>query len=120
MSTASLETLLEAWDGETAVVHRDREGGAWIFVCIHSTRRGPAGGGTRMKVYATPAEGLADAMRPSEAMTRKTAVAGLPFGGGKAVIGSPSCRRETSGVRCSVATETSSRRSAAPTGRART
>jgi leucine dehydrogenase len=82
----TFEQLLETWDGETAVVHRDPESGAWIFVCLHSTRLGPAGGGTRMKVYDTPAEALQDAMRLSGAMTRKLAVAGLPFGGGKAVI----------------------------------
>ena len=80
------EELLEAWDGETVVVHRDRESGSWIFVCLHSTRLGPAGGGTRMKVYGAPAEALQDAMRLSAAMTRKLAVAGIPFGGGKAVI----------------------------------
>jgi leucine dehydrogenase len=39
-----------------------------------------------MKVYGTSAETLEDAMRLSAAMTRKLAVAGLPFGGGKAVI----------------------------------
>ncbi|MGI8506157.1 MAG: Glu/Leu/Phe/Val family dehydrogenase [Solirubrobacteraceae bacterium] len=86
---AGFEELLEAWDGETAVIRRDGENDGWIFVCIHSTRRGPAGGGTRMNVYATPAEGLEDAMRLSAAMTRKLAVAGLPFGGGKAVIAVP-------------------------------
>jgi leucine dehydrogenase len=85
----TFEELLETWDGETAVVHRDRESGAWIFVCLHSTRLGPAGGGTRMKVYGRPAEALEDAMRLSAAMTRKLAVAGLPFGGGKAVIAVP-------------------------------
>jgi leucine dehydrogenase len=86
---AAFEELLERWDGETAVVHRDRESGAWIFVCLHSTRLGPAGGGTRLQVYPTPADGLADAMRLSAAMTRKLAVAGLPFGGGKAVLAVP-------------------------------
>jgi leucine dehydrogenase len=85
----TFEELLETWDGETAVIHRDRESGAWVFVCIHSTRLGPAGGGTRMKVYGTPAEALEDAMRLSAAMTRKLAVAGLPFGGGKGVIAVP-------------------------------
>ena len=85
----TFEELLGTWDGETAVIHRDRESGGWIFVCLHSTRLGPAGGGTRMKVYETPAEGLQDAMRLSAAMTSKMAVAGLPFGGGKAVIAVP-------------------------------
>lgn len=42
-----------------------------------------------MKVYGTPAEALEDAMRLSAAMTRKLAVAGLPFGGGKAVVAVP-------------------------------
>jgi leucine dehydrogenase len=88
-AVATFEELLERWDGETAVVHRDRESGGWIFVCMHSTRLGPAGGGTRLKVYVTPADGLEDAMRLSAAMTRKLAVAGLPFGGGKAVIAVP-------------------------------
>jgi leucine dehydrogenase len=83
------ETLLDGWDGETAVIHRDRETGGWMFVCIHSTRLGPAGGGTRLRVYDSPAAGLADAMRLSGAMTRKLAVAGLPFGGGKGVIAVP-------------------------------
>ena len=85
----TFEELLESWDGETAVIHRDRETSSWLFICLHSTRRGPAGGGTRMKVYGAPAEGLQDAMRLSAAMTRKLAVAGLPFGGGKAVIAVP-------------------------------
>jgi leucine dehydrogenase len=83
------EELLERWDGETAVIRRDRPTGGWIFVCVHSTRRGPAGGGTRLKAYASPSNGLADAMRLSGAMTRKLAVAGLPFGGGKGVIAVP-------------------------------
>jgi len=42
-----------------------------------------------MKVYGRPAEALEDAMRLSAAMTRKLAIAGLPFGGGKAVIAVP-------------------------------
>ncbi len=42
-----------------------------------------------MKVYGTPAEALEDAMRLSAAMTRKLAVAALPFGGGKTVIAVP-------------------------------
>src|ERR687895_175032 len=60
-----------------------------MFVCIHSTKRGPAGGGTRMKTYATPADGLADAMRLSEGMTMKMAATDVPFGGAKAVLAVP-------------------------------
>jgi glutamate dehydrogenase/leucine dehydrogenase len=83
------EDLLAAWDGEHAVVRFDPESGAWIFVCVHSTARGPAGGGTRMRVYPAPADGLADAMLLSGAMTRKMAAAGMPRGGGKGVLAVP-------------------------------
>src|SRR4051794_5431888 len=83
------EDLLRDWDGEEAVIRYDAESGAWMFVCVHSTVLGPAGGGTRMRVYAEPADGLADAMRLSGAMTRKMAVAGMPRGGGKAVLAVP-------------------------------
>ena len=83
------EELLESWDGEEAVIRYDAESGAWMFVCIHSTALGPAGGGTRMRVYDAPGEGLADAMRLSGAMTRKMAVAGIARGGGKAVLAVP-------------------------------
>jgi len=85
----AFEDLLTGWEGEHAVVRHDPESGAWIFVCVHSTVRGPAGGGTRMRVYPTPADGLADAMRLSAAMTRKMAAAGMPRGGGKAVLAVP-------------------------------
>jgi leucine dehydrogenase len=80
------ERLLAGWDGEHAVVRHDEESGAWMFVCLHSTVLGPAGGGTRMRVYPAPGDGLADAMRLSGAMTRKMAAAGMPRGGGKAVL----------------------------------
>jgi glutamate dehydrogenase/leucine dehydrogenase len=83
------EGLLDGWSGEHAVVRHDDESGAWIFVCVHSTALGPAGGGTRMRVYPAPADGLADAMRLSNAMTWKMAAAGMPRGGGKAVLAVP-------------------------------
>jgi len=83
------EDLLADWDGEHAVVRFDPESGTWIFVCVHSTVLGPAGGGTRMCTYPAPADGLADAMRLSGAMTWKMAAAGMPRGGGKAVLAVP-------------------------------
>ena len=83
------EQLLTGWDGEHAVVRHDGESGAWMFVGVHSTALGPALGGTRMRVYDSPADGLADVMRLAGAMTRKAAAAGLPRGGGKAVIAVP-------------------------------
>jgi glutamate dehydrogenase/leucine dehydrogenase len=83
------EQLLREWDGEQAVIRYDAESGTWMFVCVHSTALGPAGGGTRMRVYEQPADGLADAMRLSQAMTVKMAVANAGRGGGKAVLAVP-------------------------------
>jgi leucine dehydrogenase len=82
------EELLERWDGDHVVVRHDPSG-AWIFVCLHLTGLGPAMGGTRLKPYASPAEALQDGLRLASGMTRKLAVLGLPYGGGKAVIDVP-------------------------------
>jgi len=84
-----VEDLLAAWDGESVSIHRDRESGAWMFICVHSTRLGPAGGGTRMKHYPRLEDALADGMRLSEAMSLKFASVQFPHGGGKAVIALP-------------------------------
>ena len=81
--------MIRSWDGEEVVVRFDRPTGMWMFVCIHSTSRGPAGGGTRMKTYAEPADALDDAMRLASAMTLKMAAVDMPFGGGKAVVAVP-------------------------------
>ncbi len=83
------EALLARWDGEHAVIRHDEESGAWMFVGVHSTVLGPAVGGTRMRVYPTPADGLADVLRLSAAMTQKLAGTGYPRGGGKAVLAVP-------------------------------
>src|SRR3978361_2482665 len=53
------EELLQSWDGEEAVIRYDPESGAWMFVCVHSTALGPAGGGPRMRAYASAGDGLA-------------------------------------------------------------
>jgi leucine dehydrogenase len=82
--------LLESWDGESVSIHRDRETGTWMFICVHSTALGTAAGGTRMKHYATPDDALLDGMRLSEAMSLKLASVDFPHGGGKAVIALPS------------------------------
>jgi len=84
-----VEDLLAAWDGESVSTHRDRATDTWMFTCVHSTRLGPAAGGTRMKHYPRPADALADGMRLSEAMTLKFASVHFPYGGGKAVIALP-------------------------------
>ncbi len=83
------DSLLAQWDGEHAVIRHDEESGAWMFVGVHSTVLGPAVGGTRLRVYPTPADGLADVLRLSAAMTQKLAGTGMARGGGKAVLAVP-------------------------------
>jgi leucine dehydrogenase len=56
------------------------------IIAIHSTRLGPAVGGTRYLRYPDAEAALADALRLSQGMSYKNALAGLPFGGGKGVI----------------------------------
>jgi leucine dehydrogenase len=85
----SIESAIRDWDGESVLVRFDPPTAAWIFIAIHSTRLGPAGGGTRMKHYESPGAALRDALQLASAMTRKFAVPGLPHGGGKAVIDLP-------------------------------
>ncbi len=71
-----------------------RGSGLRAIVAIHSTALGPALGGTRFRPYPTVADGLADVLRLSRAMSYKAAMAGLELGGGKAVIlGDPSVLR---------------------------
>jgi len=64
----------------------DSDSGLNAFIAIHDTTLGPALGGCRMWNYASAQEALSDALRLSAGMTAKSALAGVPFGGGKAVI----------------------------------
>ena len=86
--------VLPEWDGELTSVRHDPETGAWFVIGVHSTRLGPASGGTRAMVYDGVADAVADARRLAGAMTLKMAAAGLPMGGGKSVIALPAPRAE--------------------------
>jgi leucine dehydrogenase len=85
----AFEDLIRDWDGEQVIVRHDEPTSSWMFVGVHSTILGPAMGGTRLKSYASPVEALDDVLRLSNAMTWKHAAAGLPYGGGKAVLAVP-------------------------------
>lgn len=71
---------------EQVVFCRDEATGLRAIIAIHSTRLGPALGGTRFHPYAGEADALTDVLRLSQGMTAKAAAAGLALGGGKAVI----------------------------------
>ncbi len=81
-----MRDLLAAWDGLGVVSRFDRETGTWIFIALHDDRLGRPTGGTRLKAYPTPEDGLADALRLAGGMTAKWAALELPMGGGKAVL----------------------------------
>ena len=74
---------------ESVHVVRDAASGLDGVIVLHSTRRGPAAGGCRLWGYASGAEMAKDAARLAEGMAYKNALAGLPLGGGKAVLNLP-------------------------------
>ncbi len=65
---------------------QDEATGLRAIIAVHSTVLGPAAGGTRRWTYVSDDDALTDVLRLSRGMTYKNAVAGLKFGGGKAVI----------------------------------
>lgn len=75
--------------GEQFVVIDDPESGAKGAIAIHSTALGPAAGGCRFWHYADKEALATDALRLARGMSYKNAIAGLPFGGGKAVLQRP-------------------------------
>jgi leucine dehydrogenase len=77
---------LEADGYEQVVFCHDRASGLRAVVAIHSTRLGPALGGTRFFPYPSEDDALEDVLRLAKGMTYKAAAAGLDLGGGKAVI----------------------------------
>jgi leucine dehydrogenase len=80
------------WDlpdfDEHELVHfvTDRKSGLKAVISVHSTHLGPGAGGTRFWHYAETGDAVADVLRLSRGMSYKNAMAGLPLGGGKAVI----------------------------------
>jgi len=75
------------FDGHELVAFgQDAATGLRAIAAIHSSARGPAAGGCRMWPYATTTDALVDVLRLSRGMSYKSAMADLPFGGGKSVI----------------------------------
>ena len=73
-------------DHEAVHFVTDRASGLKAIIAMHSTALGPAAGGTRFWHYAEDQQALSDVLRLSRGMSYKNAMAGLPLGGGKAVI----------------------------------
>ncbi|APG63743.1 amino acid dehydrogenase [Sphingorhabdus lutea] len=87
---------LPDFDAHEAVhVVEDYKSGLRSVIAVHSTNLGPAAGGTRFWHYAQPQMAITDALRLSRGMSYKNAMAGLPLGGGKAVILADAKRTKT-------------------------
>ena len=93
--------MTSLWDlpdfDEHELVHfvTDRATGLRAVIAVHSTHLGPGAGGTRFWHYGKPEDAVADALRLSRGMSYKNAMAGLPLGGGKAVILADAARTKT-------------------------
>ena len=64
------------------------------IIAIHNTHLGPALGGCRCVSYPSMEAAIIDAMRLARGMTYKSAISGLPQGGGKAVVMRPTQIRD--------------------------
>jgi leucine dehydrogenase len=67
----------------------DAETGVRGMIAVHSTRLGPAAGGCRLWSYGSARMLEVDALRLARSMSYLHAIAGLPFGGGMAVLQRP-------------------------------
>jgi leucine dehydrogenase len=75
------------YDGHEQVLYfEDTQTKLRAIIAVHNTFCGPALGGCRFYPYKNRDEALTDVLRLSKGMTYKSALAGLPLGGGKSVI----------------------------------
>ncbi|MCL2353144.1 MAG: leucine dehydrogenase [Defluviitaleaceae bacterium] len=77
---------MEDYEFEQLAFFQDKGTGLKAIVAIHNTVLGPALGGSRFWNYTHEDLAIEDALRLARGMTYKSALAGLPLGGGKAVI----------------------------------
>jgi leucine dehydrogenase len=85
-------------DHELVQLVRDKAAGLTAIIAVHSTHLGPGAGGTRVWHYPDPKDAVRDALRLSRGMSYKNAMAGLPMGGGKAVILADENRTKTTAM----------------------
>jgi valine dehydrogenase (NAD+) len=71
---------------EQVVFCQDADTALRAIIAVHSTALGPGLGGTRFYPYSSDDAALTDVLNLSKGMSYKNALAGLPLGGGKAVI----------------------------------
>ncbi len=86
---SDLFTQFSALDFGDVHFKHDPETGMKAIIAIHNTNLGPALGGCRCVSYPDTQAALDDVLHLAHAMSYKAAMAGLPLGGGKAVILKP-------------------------------
>ncbi len=72
--------------GYEKIVETELAPGIKSLIAVHNTNLGPSLGGCRFFDYHSYEDALTDVLRLSEGMSYKSAMAGLPLGGGKAII----------------------------------
>src|ERR1700731_989460 len=78
---------MREFDGHELIVFgHDAATSLRAIIAIHSTALGPAAGGCPMWPDAPTPAAVSDVLRLARGMSYKNALAGVPFGGGKAVI----------------------------------
>jgi len=87
-------------DHEALHLFNDARTGMRCVIALHSTHLGPGAGGCRFWRYPNTQAAITDALRLSRGMSYKNAMAGLPAGGGKAVLlgGGPAKSAELMGA----------------------
>lgn len=99
---------MEEHGHEQLMVFGDASTGLRGAIAIHDTTLGPALGGLRIWSHATEQDAIMDVLRLSEAMTLKSAAAGLDLGGGKAIIMRNAARDKTEALLRSFGTKVNS------------
>jgi leucine dehydrogenase len=84
--------LVAAWGHEEVVIVQDGASGLRGVLALHDARPGAAIAATRLVPEASLDQALTAALRLSRAVTHETAAAGLPHGGGAAVLVGPAAR----------------------------
>ncbi|MEA2560339.1 MAG: leucine dehydrogenase [Acidobacteriota bacterium] len=87
---AFLEQSPDFAQHEGVFIGREEGVPALFFAFVHSTRRGLSQGGLRFWKYDSLAAVIEDGLRLSQGMSRKNALAGLWWGGGKGIVTLPS------------------------------
>src|SRR6266508_1181084 len=85
----SLEQSKDFSKHEAIFIGRAEDLDTLFFAFVHNTRRGLAEGGLRFWRYETMENLITDGLRLAQGMTRKNALAGLWWGGGKGIMQLP-------------------------------